>query len=227
MRTILKNLFAALFLVAAFTSQAQVSLGLKAGLMYSNVSVNGVGDLVPSTKIINGYSVGAVAEIPLLNGFAFQPELTYTTKGFRVKEGLDLNLFNLPLPVGVEAHTRVQYVEIPLLGKYNFGTDVVGGYVIGGPYAGFATKARLETKANFIIDFNVYETDINLKNDNFQRFEAGLMGGAGVWAKAGNGKIFLDARYQHGLSDLFNDPIVDLQMKNRNIGINAGYMMSF
>ncbi len=227
MRAVTKILNVAVLLCLIQLVQAQVSIGLKTGLNYTNVSVAGVGDLVPDAKMIDGWNAGLVAEIPINSSFAFQPELSYTRKGFKVKEGFNFEVFNLPVPLGVEAHTRVSYVEVPLLGKYKFGAENVGGYLIAGPYVAYGTQAELQTIANFIIDINVYQTDIDLSNDTFHRMEAGAMGGLGFWAGNESGKFFADARFQHGLTDLFNDPIVDVQMKNKGISLNVGYLMSF
>ena len=226
MRTYQKFAGIALFLLMTVVSQAQVSFGFKAGRNSSNVAIQGTGNII-NPKTISSYNIGAVAEIPLMNGFAFQPELTFKQKGFKVKEGLDVNVLNIPLPLGVEAHTEIKYVEVPLLGKYKFGRENIGGYILAGPYVGMARKATLKTKANVIIDFNITSTDIDLSNDNYNRMEAGAMGGVGFWAKAGNGQFFADARYQHGLTDLFNDPRVDIQMSNTGFGMNIGYMMAF
>ena len=227
MRTNMKLVSSFLFLLFAITSQAQISYGIKVGRNAANVNVDGVGNIVPNTKTISNYNLGFVAEIDIANGFAFHPELNFKTKGFKVKEGLDVNIFKIPVPLGVEAHTEVKYVEVPLLGKYKFGNEKAGAYVLAGPYAGFARKATLKTKANVIIDFNLTSTDIDLTNDTYQRFEVGAMGGLGVWTKAGNGQLFADARYQHSLTDLFNDPLVDIQMQNNGFGVNVGYMMNF
>lgn len=214
------------FLMMSMAVQAQVSLGFKVGRSASNVTLNGTGNVL-NTQNISHYNIGAVAEIELQNGFAFQPELNLRKQGFRVREGLDVNVLNIPIPLGVEAHTELKYVEIPLLGKYKFGQENMGGYVLAGPYAAYARQATLRTRANVIIDFNLTKTDIDLSNDNYNQWEAGAMGGVGFWAKAGNGQFFVDARYQHSLSDFFNDPIVDITMQNNGFGVNAGYLFAF
>lgn len=208
-------------------SSAQVSIGFKGGVNYSSVSLAGTGKFTPNIKTMDGFTAGFVAEIPLLNGFAFQPELAFSRKGFRVTDGLDLDLFNLPIPLGAEAHTKINYVEMPLLGKYAMGSERAGVYMLLGPYVGYATNAELQTKARVLIDINLTTTTIDLDNDRYDRWDAGVVGGLGVWVKAGSGKIFFDTRYQQGFTNMFEDTRVDVRMKNRGIGINAGYMIQF
>lgn len=223
----MKN-FIAVLVLSVFTtaSFAQVSVGFKVGHNTSSVKVEGVGDVL-SPKTIGNYNIGAVAEIRVAPGFAFQPELNFKRKGFKVKEGIDVNLLNIPIPLGAEAITEIKYVEMPLMGKYKFGKDGIGGYVMAGPYVGYAHQATLRTKANVLIDFNLTNTELDLTNDNYNRLDAGAIGGVGFWASAGQGQFFADARIQHSMNDMFNDPLVDVQMQNKGFEFNAGYMYRF
>ncbi len=203
---------------------AQVSLGFKAGLNYSKVSSTDFAGFSPNFKTIDGGMIGALAEVGITDQFSLQPEITYTTKGFKIKEGIDIKLFDFNIPLGVQAITKFKYLEIPLLAKYKFGDKAVKAYVIAGPSVGYATKGTIKTKANFIVvDIPLNTSDINLNNNNIQRFDFSGVIGAGLDFTVGNGAIFIDARYVHGFSKMDNLSIADLSVQNRSFGISLGY----
>lgn len=77
-----KILFVTVLLFAmTFSVQAQLlQLGVKAGLNYSNLTGSTI-----QTEAITNYHAGLVARIGLTKGFAFQPEILYTTQGASYK----------------------------------------------------------------------------------------------------------------------------------------------
>lgn len=201
--------------------------GIKTFGNFANVKATGISDALPQTKTIDGFDITAFIEIPIQDNFSFQPEISYNKKGFRIKEGLDLKLFNFDIPVGLEAHTELKYVQVPLLGKYTLANEKAGLYFMAGPSLAFATNATLKTKARFIIDFNITQTDIDLSNDDFNRFELAALGGMGGFVNIGSARLFAEMRYHWGLTDLMADPIVDVHLKNRVLGLGAGLQFQF
>lgn len=219
--------------IAAFAfsttfSFAQVSVGAKAGVYTSFLTVTDAVDRIsPDIEGLTTASFGLVAEIGIGESFAFQPELLYTTKGFKLTEGLDINLGGFPLPAGVTANTKINYIEMPLLAKYKFGQQAVKFNVTAGPVLSYAANGQLETKTNFILDLNPIKTNIDLDALNYERLEVSASVGAGMAIETNSGQFFADVRYVHGFSDLYNAPVVDLNIKNRGVGVNVGYMMKF
>ncbi|MEM6963114.1 MAG: porin family protein [Bacteroidota bacterium] len=212
-------------LFATFTI-AQVSLGLKAGVNYANISTPDLSIIgVPSTDANRSFTFGAVAEVDIANGFAFQPEVNYSKKGFDMNLAIPLDFIDIPLPVGVKVITDLNYVEVPLLAKYNFGNGSLGGYVTAGPTMSYANSAEFRTATNFIIDINLIREDIDLDALNISRFDIGGSVGAGGTLDLGRTKLFLDARYTHGFKKLDNLPVIDLDFRNRNFAITTGFMI--
>jgi len=118
MKAIIRILGTALTLLLVTTVHAQFSLGIKGGWTLQNVTApNGAIDALP-LKSNNSFTLGGVAEYSLTNKFALQGEVNFVRKGFIIKEGLDLDILNIPLPVGVKATTNMKYIDIPLLAKY-------------------------------------------------------------------------------------------------------------
>ncbi len=216
----------ALLLVAQF-SFAQLGVGAKIGRNLSSANIEGLSAYQPNTELLQATNATVFINIPLKNSFSFMPEISYQENGFIIKETRDIKLFNIAVPVGASAHTRIKNVQVPLLAQYTFGRNLFGGYVNFGPFINYAMSGVVKTKAHAIIDINVATTPINLSNKNFNRLGGGLMGAAGVWLKAGHGKILLEAYYQQALTDSFADPIIDIKLKNKSVGFNIGYAYLF
>ncbi len=223
----LKTIFAAaLFLAFSFSLHAQVSIGLKGGVNFSNIqATQALDQVLPNFSDITTFSIGAVAEIGISEQFAFQPELVYTRKGFGLREGLDLDLLGVPVPLGVTAETQIDYVEVPLLAKYKFGTEGISAYITAGPTIGYATKGQINTKANILVDFSIARVPVDLDAINFQRLEIGGTAGAGLAVNTSMGQFFVDARYNLGFTQLYDIPLVNEKLRNRGFGINAGFLI--
>lgn len=212
--------------IFSLAAQAQkISIGPKAGVQLANVEAPGFiedASFLPDFKHITTANFGVVSEIELHPNFAIQPELVYTTKGFQVDEDFDLELFNVPLPVGATAISRFRYLEIPLLAKAKVGNF----YFLAGPTFGYTVSGRLDTRAKFLVEFDLFDTKIDLDDVNYQRWEVGGMAGAGVaFPVFDGGQIFLDARYSHGFTQPYDIPLVREKVQHRNFGVNVGFML--
>jgi len=227
----MKNLrilvFAALFLVTNLAI-AQFSVGIKTGINFNDISETDALDaLTPDFKQLKGLNIGLVSELEIGNHFAIQPELIYTQKGFKLDEGMDFELYNIPLPIGVIVRSKFSYLEVPLLFKGKIGDDKMKGYLIAGPSVGYAIDGQLTSTARAILEFQVLDQDLDLNQIGYERFEvAGIVGG-GAEVKIPSGKLFMDARYQFGFTELYDIPVFNEKIKNRGVSLNAGYMMTF
>lgn len=230
MKALLKAILFVLFLMESLTSQAQkISVGVKTGVQTVNVEVPGFvedASFLPDFKDITTFNIGAVSEIELHRNFALQPELNYLQKGFQVEEGFDLDLFNIPLPVGVMAISKFHYLELPLLAKAKFGNEFANFYVLAGPTFGYAMAGNLKTRAKLLVEIDMYNTNIDLGNVGYQRWEVGGMAGAGISLNTkGGGQFFVDARYSHGFTQPYDIPLVHEKVRHKNIGVNVGFML--
>ena len=228
MKSIQKTLLTFLLVAIASFTFAQNNFGFRAGLQYADVSVPTIqSSLNINPKTINRFEIAAFYEYNFNDNFSIRPELSYNKKGFSVNEGIDFEVANLPLPIGVEAITEIQYIQMPVFGKYAFGTGTARAYIMAGPSIGYAMDARLKTRVNSIIDFNISNSDINLNNDTYDRIDLAGVAGAGVELMMNNGSLFVEGRYTHSFSDLLQDPIIDLKLRNKSFGLSAGYKFKF
>lgn len=97
-----KTLFVIVLLfVITLSVQAQLlQIGVKAGLNYANFSGTTI-----QTDAITSYHAGLLAEIKLLDKFAIQPELLYTTQGATYNTVLG------------DVKNELGYIAIPVLAK--------------------------------------------------------------------------------------------------------------
>ena len=119
-----KVFFFAAFAAVAFTTQAQVSFGAKAGLNLSTWT----GD-VEDLKMKPGFYVGGLANIAVSFRFRLQPELLVSAEGAGTKQG------------GPSLNTM--FINIPVMAQYY---AFSGFYVEAGPQLGFllSAKAKLD-----------------------------------------------------------------------------------
>lgn len=122
-------LVSALLFAMSFSAQAQLlQIGAKAGLNYANFSGTEI-----QTDAITSYHAGLIAEIKLMDKFAIQPELLYSTQGASYDRA------------GEEFKNELGYLAIPVLAKIylskSFSLEV-------GPQASFL----LSEKNNFDVN---------------------------------------------------------------------------
>jgi hypothetical protein len=188
-----------LILVASITTQAQiVKFGIKGGINYANQT--GTDITVNSTnytsEAITNYHFGLVAEFPLGNTFAIQPELLYSTVGANYKQSGMMLHYAGTSSIITDFNNKLGYITIPLLAKINlskvFSLDL-------GPQASFL----LSNKNNVAI------------NDT-KSFDFGAAAGLGIKITKG---IFLQGRYVMGLSEVSTNA----KAKNSVLQVSAGF----
>ena len=232
MKTLLRTISSVATLLIFFQLPAQqISFGLKTGGQSANVQVpEFLGDIsqIPDFKSIATFNVGIVSEIGLHKNFAIQPELNYVRKGFKLYETMNVNLFNTTIPIGATALSRFDYVEMPLLAKAQFGNESAAFYLLAGPTVGYAINGKLITRANFLVELDLFDTPIDLDAVGYERWELGGMAGAGVSFGMGHGsRLFFDVRYSHGFSQPYDIPVVHQRVQHNSIGLNVGFTMPF
>ena len=214
------------FLVSFSALHAQVSLGLKSGAHFNTVrSDESLETVFPKLDYTSGAQFGAVAEFPIWGALSAQAEFNYLRKGFVYQLNQDVNLFDVPVPVGVNADFRIQHFELPVLLKYTFGEGPLRAYVTGGPSVSYANDGEIITRTTGVIELRVATVPLNLDRINYERFDVGLQGGAGFSIHTPLGKIFADGRYHHGFNQVYDIPVVESTIKNQGYSINAGVLV--
>jgi hypothetical protein len=212
----MKKTFLLLSALLAFgtASHAQVSVIPKGGLTLSTVHLpNNSGIVFEKDNIssLPGFVAGVGFAIPVAGDgfFSVQPELLYVQKGYQA---------TLTGGVGsLEFTDAYNYLEVPVLGKINFGTERVKLYVNAGPSIAYALNGRFTQEvsagplSNSSEGRNIFGEvpDNSTGNDEylspryFNRVDVGAHFGGGVGLQVGPGAVLLDARYGLGLTNFF------------------------
>ena len=165
-----------------------VKLGAKAGVNFAKLS----GEALEDADGRTGFHVGFLAEMPLSERFAIQPELVYSQQGLQSKESFD----------GTEFETKVKldYLNVPVMAKFYL---IDGLSIEAGPQFGFNINAKQElevTGGDTDGDFEITgEDDIK---DEVSGFDLGI--GGGLAYQLDNG-LFFQGRYIYGLSNVPED----------------------
>ncbi|HYG38481.1 MAG TPA: porin family protein [Cytophagales bacterium] len=178
-------------------SMAQVSLVPKAGITIANLAFD---DDFDSQKSLIGFTGGLGFNFALTPDefLSLQPEVLYVQKGAAAE------------PAGVDFKYTLNYLEVPVLVKIGFGSDVVKAYVNLGPSVSYLLNSKLKGD-NF---------SFAQEGDDEKRLDFGANFGGGIgFALGAASSIFLDARYNAGLADVFDGQ----KSKNQVFYLTAGF----
>jgi opacity protein-like surface antigen len=123
-----KSFFILIVMFSCSIFAQSVKFGVKAGLNYANFS-----GATPQTNAITSYHAGVVAQISVLNTFAVQPELLYSTQGASYKNA-EQELIN-----------ERGYLAIPVVAKINLSDTFM---LELGPQASFLLSEKNKFSAN-------------------------------------------------------------------------------
>lgn len=202
-------LLVAFLTTLGFTVQAQSFLIPKGGVVFSNLNTSESG-----VSGRTGYVAGLGLSIPVTtdNFFVIQPELLY------IQKGANFSTNGNTTRVG---DTYINYAELPVLAKINFGGESFRAYVNAGPSIAYALFGRTNQNGAVVDVKFGDESDVTFNN----RIDFGLQFGGGIGFKAGPGDILLDLRYGLGLSNLLDQPMAgtDSEAQNRVYALTLGY----
>lgn len=199
---------AALFLFSAPAVGQGVDIGAEAGLNVSDIDIEG-SDV--DTESVTGFRAGGVLRLSLGPTFGLQSGLYYSQKG------------NVTPLENVSAEFELDYFEVPLVVTFAVptGPSPVTPRVYAGGQLGFQTSCQITSDLG---TDDCDEPDVDIDSEST---DASLIVGGGLDVAAGPGKITVDARYDHGVTDIF---IVSgnagVDETNRNIALSAGYLFS-
>ena len=151
------------------------------------------------TDQLMGFAFGGFFTYNFSPTFALQPEFLYTMKGFSV-------------PVlGVDIDFKMDYIEIPVLFKFQFGTGTAKPCLFAGPAVAFMVSAKLEVLGESVDADELWKST-----------DLGLVFGGGIDFPVGSGMVTFDGRYTMGMSKI-PDAGGEIDIKNANISFLVGY----
>ena len=184
-------------------ASAQWSVGLHAGYTYNRLDISS--GYMYDYKYVprGGFTVGVPVRYSFFDWLDVGADLSYVQKNYEKRRFTNDGMFY--------TDTHNHYLQLPLFARFSFGGSKVRGFVSAGGYMGYWLSSRVEGIHALSGMFpgseeeQIWEFDERLPFDPVRdnRFEAGLMGGAGVLYRMTPGvELFVEGRYYHGLTDL-------------------------
>jgi len=174
-----------------------------------------------------GFVGGVMLKYEVNDLFSIQPELLFSQKGVHTDED------------GDDFHDKLlNYIELPVMGKFIAGKDFFNFYINAGPYTAFLvsgktsySKTVVQGGADVVLSD---ESPIDFSEDTKQnRIDFGLSLGLGFEFEVGrNGRIITDLRWDIGFPETYEDvdpafPSIFISQEetmNRALGITVGYI---
>ena len=197
----MKKLILSLGLLASVSVAAQaqsIKYGVKAGASLTNVTNSGDG---AANKF--GFNGGVLANFAIDDMFSIQPEVLYSNKGLKAKDGAN------------NERLALNYIDVPVLVKVATGTT--GLFFELGPQVGFRTSA----------DYKTSNVSVSL-NDAVKSVDFGYAAGLGFQVESGP---MIGLRYNGGFTSIgkengsiFGLPTSGSDGKNSAFQLYVGFM---
>lgn len=210
----MKKLLLVVLTLALFVgANAQVKLGVKAGLNLANLA----GDVEDNSMKI-GAQVGVVADFAFGDALSLQTGLMFSQKGTKEEYDIMGETFTSKL--------NVNYLEIPINAVYGIGLGNNTLQLFAGPYIGIGLTGKMKSDVDGTDDVDIQfvsdYTDVDEDKVGFKRFDIGLNFGAGYRIN----NIQIQANYGLGLSNLipeYDGEAPDDKITNSVIQFSVAY----
>jgi hypothetical protein len=203
MKKFLVACLAALCVVAVLPQALSAGIGFKGGLSLSKFAVEPADSIPFPIKSLTG-PVGGIFFGAGLGPLSFQTEILYVRMGMK-------GTFE-----GSSVEYRLDYVQVPLLLKIRV---IPAGPVRPIVYAGGYGSYRLKAKG---VMTNGTDTETADLDDTFQKYDYGVLGGAGLEFKLPGILLSVEGRYNLGLANVIKDPGEGESGKNRSMMVLVG-----
>jgi len=190
---------AALCVAALLPQTLSAGVGIKGGYALSKFSL--ASSEPPPFEFVNlPAPVGGIFFSIKLGPLAIQPEVLYVRMGAKVE--IDENN-------GLEY--RFDYIQVPVLLKLNvIPLGPVSPFICVGGYGSYLLKA----KGVMTVDGTPAEEDLG---EMFEKYDYGVIGGAGLAFKLPGISISIEGRYNYGLKNILTDAGEGESIKNRSM----------
>lgn len=198
-------LAATIALTAATATQASAQLTLRGGVNLTTF-VGGDAEDVESRK---GLNLGAAIPLFHFGPVAIVPEIYYAQKGAeQPATGGVLNPFEF----------RLDYIEVPVLARLNFGSGSLRPYLQAGPSFAWQLDCSISLDA---VGTGNDDCGQSL-NDELKDYDQGIVFGGGIdFGLAGIGALNLDARFERGLARITDNA----DLKNQAFTLMLGWQV--
>ena len=171
--------------LAATASHAEMKFGAIGGLNIANLDIDGSSSLNVRTT----FAVGGVIDFGISERFGIRAEPMFVSKGAKAQER------NAYWSTVDKAVFELDYIELPVLARYDFATTSTRGYAVGGIAVGMSTGAQVELTRNNVTEKIDFE-------DVFSSSDVSAQLGVGMSFAVGANRLGIDGRVAFGLVDI-------------------------
>jgi len=219
-----KLFFAAIIAVFSMTSVNAQQFGVKAGVNFANMSgtyIDKYKDNDPDyeTSGRTGFHFGAVVEFELSDQIYLQPEILYSTQGFKQSTKLGTKT--------IDFTQKMDYLSIPVMFEYKISDEFS---IQAGPQIAFLISSKFDWSEdmNDLFNDDGFEADLDKRLEKTSNgMDFGINFGAEYTMDTG---LFFNARYSLGLSnafkydeDEFSSDFKSADLKNSVFQLSVGY----
>jgi hypothetical protein len=194
MRSVRCSVVACALLLASSPAWAETQLGAIAGFNFASLNI----DATSSLGTRSSFAVGGVLDQSIKGRLGVRVEPMFLSKGAKTSQN---NLYSATVD---EARFKLDYIDVPILARFDLAATPTRAYLLGGVGVSFASSLEGEFTQGGVretVDFtNVFSsTDIS----------ADL--GVGVGIAAGTGRMTFDGRVAIGLASINDGGTVTYQ----------------
>lgn len=187
-------------------SNAQLlNLTVKGGLNLSDISGDNFVRITGDTKMKTGFNIYVSKDVLNLPVLTLSGEAGYTQKGFDTE-------FIITNPFGVETvreviHSKINYIDISVLGKVRIPGGLVFPYILAGPSLGIKAGSSVSS------DLNIPFTDLENSLKDFKSTSFGFKFGLGMDIGLPFFSLVAEARYNPDLTTSYDKNNVKIKNK--------------
>jgi hypothetical protein len=199
MKRLMIVILAALCVAALLPQTLSAGVGIKGGYSLSKFSLTSTEP--PPFEFVNLPSpVGGIFFSFKLGPLAIQPEVLYVRMGAKVEVDED------------SLEYRFDYIQVPVLLKLNvIPLGPVSPFICVGGYGSYLLKAK------GVMTVGGADPEVEDLSDTFQKYDYGVVGGAGLRFKLPGISLSIEGRYNYGLMNVLKDPVEGESVKNRSM----------
>ena len=206
----------ALLLLVPPVHGQELAVGGGMGVNVSDLDTGGSSAIEPES--ITGFRIGAVVRLGLGPVLGLESGVHHSRKGARI--GPFVTAPGFPGPdVPFNGVLKLSQLEVPLVATASLpiGSPLFEPRLYAGGRIAFETACELDLRP------------CAERGPQTAATTAGLLVGGGVDVELGPGSVTLDARYDHGLTDVIDDPEIDVgedDQSLRSVALTAGYVVA-
>lgn len=211
-------LAAFLFTFSWETTLAQsLNLGMKGGLNYTNVA-GSTGTYQGYDKTYKpGFQAGIFTNVGVSSMLAIQPEIMYSTKGFKIEDERSSG----NTTTQTEVKNRVNYLDVPVLVQVKTGTI----YFEAGPQVSFLLNQKTEqrrttTQSGLLTEETTKEPVTRDKSTSSYR-STDLGYAVGIGFQAPESPVSLNVRYANSINSYLKDNSTDARHSMFQISLST------